>query len=347
MLNPIAIETVGSRKPLYESFYFRGTAEDGRTAFWLKHNLLRYRNDPDVWVENALILFDRNTAGTRVIYERERLSTKEFKRWMARVGDWDHIAFNFASGSFFEISRESLRGRLHTAEGEASWNLRLDRSDELLFHLPHERFYRLPWPKKKLLTRDCHLGFSGQLSAAGLDAQGHFVGMNGHNWGTEHAHEYAYANCVEFRDGINAYFDAFSVRLALAGGLLRSPFLSVAALRIDDTWYRFDSLVKAPRQAVGGLSNYHWQVVLTNDLYRLEVDIDGSNPRLEPWVALHYHHPSHRVSVVKNSKFAALRLRLVDRKEEKLLYELTSDRCELETLLPDNLPTNEGYVGIP
>src|SRR6185295_2628182 len=43
---------------MYESFYFRGTSEDGKHAFWLKHNMLRYRGSGDVWLECALILFD-------------------------------------------------------------------------------------------------------------------------------------------------------------------------------------------------------------------------------------------------------------------------------------------------
>lgn len=348
MIDPVAFALPDYRKKqgLYESFYFRGTHRDGTTAFWLKHNLLRYSGEKDVWVENALVLFDRAAASSQVLYQKERVSPDVFQQLMRQAGNWEGFSFNFSSGSFFEISRNRLRGRMHTEEGDAAWDLQLQRSDEVLYHLPSERLYHLPWPKKKVLTRDCRLGYEGALSLGSVKLDGAFLGMNGHNWGTEHAHEYAYANCMDFREGEDAFFDAFSVKLALAGGLIHSPFLSLASLRVGKDWYHFNSMLRAPRQQVGGLSNYHWQVTLSNETHRLEVDIDGANPRTEPWVALHYHHPDKRVSVVKNTKFAALRLKLTELASGRQVVELVSDRCELETLLPENVPATDRYEGV-
>lgn len=349
MIDPIAIRLPLQRPGtgLYESFYFRGTAPDGRTAFWLKHNLLRYRGERTVWVENALVLFDRGARATRTLYQKEELGPDAAARLFAEARDWDHLSFRFANGSFFEISRERLRGRIQAEDGDATWELTLERSDEVLYHLSRDRLYTLPLPKKKLLTRDIRLGFDGTLRGRDMSFAGRFLGMNGHNWGTEHAHAYAYANCAEFTGGEDAFFDGLSVKLALAGGRLKTPWLSLAALKVDGRWHRFDSLLAAMRHPVSALSDFRWSAQLTNATHRLQVEIDGGTPQNEPWVALHYQHPDRRVSVVKNTKFAALTLRLFERRATTPLRELTSGVCELETLLPSNLPRGPGYVGTP
>lgn len=346
MIDPVAFALPAARDGLYESFYFRGTSSDGRHAFWLKHNLLRRHGERGVTLENALILFDRQNGRVEALYDKEDMSPQAVAGFL-RSGHWEQAAANFASGSFFEISCEGLRGRLHTAQGQASWTLALTRSDEVLYHFPHDRLYHLPWPKKKVITRDCFLRFRGRLSCAGLDIEGEFLGMNGHNWGTEHAYEYAYADCNLFREEPGAYFDGFSVKLALARGLVKTPFLSMASLKLDGRWHHFNALSQIWKQRVTALDDYRWRFALHNDTHRLEVSIDGRNPRIEPWVALHYDHPAGARSVVKNTKFASGRLRLFVHDSTEPVRELTSEHFELETLLPGNIPGGKGYVGIP
>lgn len=348
MIDPVAIQLQESARGrgLYESFYFRGTTSDGGAAFWLKHNLLRRPGGKKVLVEATMVTSDRRTGKTACVYEREEVPAASFAR-LARNGQWEAAAFNFSSGSFFQISRERLKGKLHTASGSAAWDLALTRSDEVLFHFPHERYYTLPLPSKKLLTRDCRLGFEGRVSCAGMVLAGSFLGMNGHNWGSAHAHEYAYANCNGFREDSEAYFDGFTARLGLLGGWLKTPYLSMASLKTGGRWYHFNRLLDAPRQPIDALDNYRWLLGFSNETHRLEVAIDGANPRVEPWVALNYEHPDGRRSVVKNTKFAAGRLRLFEKDAPTALCELNSEFFELETLLPDNVPGNLGYVGLP
>ena len=241
----------------------------------------------------------------------------------------------------------ALHGRLHTERGTAQWELSLDRSDEVLYHFASDRLYHLPWPKKKIITRDCFLRFRGRISCAGITVEGDFMGMNGHNWGTEHAHEYAYADCNMFAEDEGACFDGFSVKVAVARGLLKSPFLSMCSLKAGGRWYHFNALADSWKHRVEALDDYRWIASFQNGTHRLELSINGQNPRVEPWVALHYDHPGGARSVVKNTKFASARLRLLTQGDHRLVTELTSDFVELETLLPDNLPSNKGYAGIP
>jgi hypothetical protein len=346
MLDPVSLVLPRARDGLYESFYFRGNSEDGRQAFWLKHNLLRRHGERGVLLETSLVLFDRATTQVHVAHDREDLSPQSFNA-LARSRHWETLSASLASGSFFEISRECLHGKLHTTRGRAGWDLKLGRSDDVLYHFPHARLYHLPLPKKKVLTRDSFMHFSGSLSVGDVSMSGNFVGVNGHNWGTEHAHEYAYAGCNLFREDATACFDGFTARLALAAGLLRTPRLSLAAFRLDGEWHHFNALSRSYQQDVQALSDYQWSITLKNETHRLEVTVDGANPRIEPWVALHYEHPGGARSVVKNTKFARGKLRFFEQGKESPLAELSSDCFELETLLPSNEPHDRGYVGVP
>ncbi|MDQ8037970.1 MAG: hypothetical protein REI12_11155 [Pedobacter sp.] len=345
MIDPVALVMARARDGLYESFYFRGNSRDGRHAFWLKHNLLRRHGERGVSLEIGLILYDRDSGEVQVAHDREDMSPQAFNAF-ARSRNWESLSGNMASGSFFAISRERLNGRLHTARGHAAWDLALQRSDEVLYHFPHSRLYQLPLPKKKILTRDSCMSFSGMLRVGDVSLSGDFVGVNGHNWGTEHAHEYAYAGCNLFREDADACFDGFSARLALAAGLVRTPHLSLAALRLDGEWHHFNALSRCYQQDVRMLSDFHWSIVMKNDTHTLELSVDGGNPRLLPWVALNYSHPGGARSVVKNTKFARGRLRLATH-EGEAVAELNSDCFELETLLPANIPGSSAYVDTP
>lgn len=344
MMDPASLVLPRARDGLYESFYFRGNSRDGRHAFWLKHNFLRRHGERGVQLEVSLILFDRQTTAVHVAQDREDLSPPSFQA-LSRGRHWETLGAHLASGSFFEINREQLRGRLHTGRGQASWQLALQRSDDVLYHFPHDRLYFLPLPKKKVLTRDSYMQFSGSLQVGDFRIEGDFVGVNGHNWGSEHAHEYAYAACNLFREDDSACFDGFSARLALVAGLVRTPRLSLSALRLDGEWHYFNALSRSYQQDVQSLSDYQWTIHFHNDTHRLELSVDGANPRLQPWVALHYEHPGGARSVVKNTKFASGRLRLLRLEDEAVLRELSSDCFELETLLPDNVPADKTSVG--
>jgi hypothetical protein len=329
---------------LYESFYFRGTSPDGNHAFWLKHNMLRYRGSGEVWLEAALVLFDRAANRTSAVYSHEAMGADRFARMAEQATDWDHVALQMPNGTSVQIGRNLLGGELAGEGGHARWDLQVRRSGLTLVHYPHAWMYRLPWPDNKVVTRDCHVDFHGSVWAGNLAFSGTFHGMNGHNWGSGHTHAYAYANCAEFDGREGVYFDGFSSRVALAGGMFVTPFLSMAYLHTGSRWHRFNRLRRAAAHTVSRFDDYGWRAELTNRTHRLVVDIDGATPAVLPWIALHYGHPDRKRSVVKNTKFASLRLRLM-RNDGTLEDEFSSQVCELETLLPGNRPAGEGFLG--
>jgi hypothetical protein len=329
---------------MYESFYFRGTDATGQQAFWLKHNMLRHRGSDEVWMEAALILFDRAANRTSAVYSREAMDKERFSRMSQIAKDWEHVALEVRNGSTVEISRNHLAGELVGEGGRAHWDLQLRRSGMKLIPLPHEAMYEMPWPPNKTLTRDCHIDFHGSVWAGSLAFSGAFHGMNGHNWGAGHAPAYAYANCAEFTNERNAYFDGFSARLGLLGARVMTPFMSVANLHVGGKWHAFNRLRETLKRKARVVDDYAWHAQLANASHRLEIEVDGGSPESVPWVALHYGNPDRKRSVVKNTKFAKLKLRLA-RLDGGVEHELASDVCEFETLLPRNVPGSDEYLG--
>ena len=347
MLDSTAIRMLAEPgRGLYESFYFRGTSGDGKQAFWLKHNMLRYQGSQDVWMEGALVLFDRATNRTSAVYSHEAVDARRFERISEIAKDWEHVALELHNGSSVQIGRNYLGGQISGEGGQARWDLQVHRSGMKLVPFPHEAMYRLPLPRNKLLTRDCHLDFHGSVYAGDLAFSGVFHGMNGHNWGTGHAHSYAYANCAQFRGQDIAYFDGYSARVSLVGGRLVTPWLTMASLHWGGHWHHFNELRRAAGHKVRRLDDHGWRAELHNATHRLEVDVDGASPQELPWAALHYENPDRHRSVIKSTKMATVKLRL-SRRDGELVSELFSDACELETLLPGNRPTTDGFIGRP
>lgn len=317
-----------SRDGLYESFYFRATSSDGRYAFWLKHNLLRRYGESAVQLDLAFILFDRQNASSQVLHQQQTLSAD------ALPGDWQQARLGHADSAYSQITPTQLQGSITENGQTVSWDWTCQAQGQTLYHFPAQLWYHTPWPKKKILTVQSRLVLQGSLRFGDLLLHGRWVGMTGHNWGREHAYRYAYANCTEFAAD-DAYFDGLSAHLALARRHIITPPLSLACLHLAGRWHRFDSLLRAPRQRVTRLDDEHWHVDLLNDEHRLRVRVDAAPPGVCAWVGLHYEHPDGSRSVVRNTKFAQLELNLYTH-AGRLIRRLHSDRCELETLLPEH-----------
>ncbi len=341
----LALQLTPHGRALTESFYFRGLSPDGSLAFVLQHNLLRLRAGR-VRVESALMAFDRKSGEAQCIYDREEVSPQAFRQF-SKTGSWGGTTFNFNSGSFFDIGTGRLRGKLHTPRGSAAWDFQLHTGDTGFLHLPSEASYRLPLPSHKRLSCDTRLLFRGRLSCAGMVLQGEFSGVSTHGWSRGLAAEFAQASCHRFKERPDAYFEGCSARMQLAGGWLQSPYFSMASLRLGEQWHHFNQLLQALRHPVDALDNYRWLLTLSNDSHRLEVAVDGANPRVEPWLALHYDQPGGQRRVVKNTAFAAGKLRLYAHGSSKPLQVLSSEGFSLETCLPGNLPSSRSFVGLP
>jgi hypothetical protein len=334
MINPIQFQLNKNRlkKGFYESFYFRGNHQNGTQSFWLKHNLLMFANDPHVRIESTLITFDKESNLSKTYNHQEDITLEDYQnKIVLNKKDWEDFSFNFKNNSSILIQPNQLQGKFNTNEDSISWNLKLNPSNKSYYHFSNDWFYHGFFPKKKILTKDIHLEYSGTIETPHLKLEGSFIGMNGHNWGTEHAYKYAYGNCNQFDNCQESYFDGFSGKITLMKGVIKSPYLSCCSLKTKGKWYHFNNILKSYQHKVSEVSEKKWKVTFISQEHILEIDIDGSN---QVWADLSYDHPSRKVSTVHNTKYAHGTLTLKKATNNEIITTLTSHYFELESLIP-------------
>jgi hypothetical protein len=212
----------------------------------------------------------------------------------------------------------------------------LGSEDSPIFFFSHPRMYTAPFPKKKIITPAPRLRFTGHLDILGtrIDVRD-WIGLRGHNWGSEHAFSYAYGNCNLFREDPEALIDLFTAKVRV--GPLITPWVSLGILRQTVSSTAFAHCDGPSPRAVVAFP--HWAVTLRRPNLSLETHWQADPAQT---VCLRYLHPNGRLAYCYNTKFATLTARLDG-------LELTSDQAELEFLtnepLPDIVP--HGHAELP
>lgn len=292
---------------LYESHYLKANSADGQEAFWIKHNLLVPRAGGGI-AEFWFIWFRRGEA-PRV--------------WKREV-PVDRLALGAAElalrGDNFQLDRRGCGGRI----GNASWRLAFSGGLPPLFHFGSPALYRRSFPRKKLMTPAPNLCFDGEVTIGGRAIPvASWIGLRGHNWGSEHAYSYVYGSCNQWDDGArDRTVDGFTARVKL--GRVLSPWLSSLVYwgeggRLEHNrlrhWLNRGAVVEPLR----------WHLP-----YRgVELVMEG---RTEQYAGLRYRHPGGQESYCYNTKFA--RVSVTTR-----AGRFTSSAGEHEVLFPEPLPT--------
>jgi hypothetical protein len=212
-----------------------------------------------------------------------------------RLGDW-----RWSLGG-----TGSAEGSLAVPKGTARFNLTWTREPsaqgEPLSIFPWRLLREGPFPKSKLLTPCPWLRVEGELQLDGekISLSG-WSGMQGHNWGKSHAHEYAWGQCLFPAAGAEpeAMVEGFTGRILVAGR--PSPRFSALVVRRGSREYRFDRTFDSWRQEAT-LETDRWTVRLHggDGEVRLRMDATG-----RPMACLGYMNPNGKLSYCFNSKLA-------------------------------------------
>jgi hypothetical protein len=266
----------------------------------------------------------------------------EYQTNFLKKESWRNLRVDFENQGYFELTVSSDDPLCGTLSGyipnQVKWSFELSFSNVSYYHFNRDWFYQGFFPKKKILTSDCFVSFVGHIQTLSESSsvlyQGNWKGMNGHNWGKEHALQYAYTNTNELTvKGVaepQAFFDCFSAKIKI--GRFRSPYLSAGSLFYRGQWYHFNSVMKSFMPQVREMTLKSYEVIFKNDEYILEVKINGD---LSAWVTLSYDHPSYRKSDVHNCKRAVGKFILKKIKDQSIIAQLESQSCELEVLMSD------------
>lgn len=274
-----------------ESWFLRANDPAARRALWLKATVLRRPGEAvaEVWCAR----FDG--AFTRALKHTVPLDA-------ARFGAEIEIG-----GCVFRPGPDGYAaGRIDDLRWELSW-----QADPVLgaplCPYPSPRMVDGGFPRSKLLTPVPVARFDGHLSGGGdtLNVES-WLGMQGHNWGREHAYRYVWGQCIfPGADGAPlAMAEGFSGQLKL--GPVVTPVLSVLIVRRGQEEYRFNRIYDLWNQQVE-IGDFRWRARFVGPAGEAVLQMEA-NPAEA--VCLGYHNPDGSLAYCRNSKLAKTTLQV-------------------------------------
>lgn len=287
-----------------ESYFMRGNSPRRRLAFWLKATVFAPRADSAI-AELWCIVFDA---------ENDRYWAEKTTVPFEHATFPGEQALIEVAGGQFDLSPDGYaRGAMEGDGGLCRWDLSWSPPDsplaDRLCLLPSERMVDGSFPRSTPLTPYPSLRLQGTIEVWGetIDLEG-WEGMQGHNWGDEHAWEYAWGHCpfIDESGEPFCWVEGFSARTRIAGR--PSPVISALVIRRGDEEYRFDRLVDLWRQdATIDLDEYAWRLRVRGNGGEAALSMSADPAEM---VCLGYHNPDGRLSYCLNSKLARVELRV-------------------------------------
>lgn len=289
----------GGRPGHVESYFLRANHSSRPLALWLKATILAPLASPAV-AEAWFIFFDGEKGTTFA-----QRCTEPFEQAAFTGAGAPELQVRAAGLELLLGAQGSARGAFVAPEGTAALDL-VWKADASPIAMPLSLFpYRLlrtgPFPKSKVLTPFPALRFSGRVTLpSGEVVLDDWWGMQGHNWGKEHAFEYVWGQCLFPAD--DAMAEGFSGRLRVAGRT--SPRISALVVRKGARTFRFDTLFDVWRQEAD-VGADAWRLTLRGGDGEAHIEMDASG---RPMVCLGYGNPNGEMSYCFNSKLARVTL---------------------------------------
>lgn len=321
-----------SPRGVYESWFLKANEPSGRRALWLRFTLLSPTGRPaEALAETWAILFDRERGRHRAAKESHALASASVVADPFRVGIGD---------SFLETGRTV--GAIESGEGPVRWDLTFTTRSFLHRPFPYGAMYAGKLPKHKLVTPYPDETFTGFIAAGDDRVEvGGWPGMQGHNWGTEHTHLYAWCHC-NVLGAPGRWFEGLSGRVKIGPVVL--PFLSLATLALDGRRIHFDEPSSIPRAhaaverttrrpSSGAAPGWGYRFAFRKAGATLEGEVAADRDDL---VGLAYQNPAGPVTHCLNSKTARLTLTLREGSASPIRLESEAAALEVGTRRTDH-----------
>lgn len=290
-----------------ESYFWRANDPERPRAMWLKATILAPLMGQPV-AEAWFVWFDGEQQRALAHRVTVPLGEAHFP-----AGEAPRVR----AGSFaFDVAAEGRgRGSLAAPWGKASFDLTwsAERSPIAapLALYPWRLLREGRFPKSKTVTPFPALRFSGQIELPGESVEvSAWPGMQGHNWGKEHAYEYAWGQCLFPARGSEpeAMFEGFTGRVKL--GSRTTPRMSALVVRRGAHTFRFDRIFDFWSQHAE-LGRERWTLRLSGPGGEARLAMDAAG---RPMACLGYRNPDGRLSYCFNSKLAEVHLQVQPRR---------------------------------
>lgn len=260
--------------------------------------------------------------------EKDRGKDNEFSTPTLEKGKTGDFGLKMGPSMF---TNGKTRGKIKGNDGtEISWDLNFTTDKPPLHHFRFPKMYTAKIPKSKAKSPHPDSRFSGTFSVGSRTFTIQNVpGMQGHNWGSEHAHTYAWAHCNAFEGMDGVYFEGFSSKVKI--GPLLTPFLSSAFLFYEGKLLRFDTPGGMLSKKISVDFN-RWTFEVANKTHILKGEVGAPK---EFFCGLHYYDPSGHVSYCLNSKVSNAVVQLLDRGGSLIQQFVSKNTTALEVLTKD------------
>ena len=285
----------------YEVYYFKLNDLEEEVAFWVRFTV-RSRvaggGEPvvDVWA----IFFDHADPGRNDAWKAT---------FPVRDAQFEREPFGISVGGC-ELGHLHSKGGLGDEGRRFEWDLRIVEPAQRAFkHFPHDRMYRLPFPKTKVLAPHLSCRYSGRVRVGEREFELESVpGHQAHHWGSAYAARWTWANCSAFKEDPDAVFEALTAKIAL--GPFESPYLTIFYLRAFGRDYLFNSLPRwISNRSDHGLE--HWTLEAEQDGVLVVCRI---TPSSEHMVGVTYTDPAGAQRVCHNTKVADMQATVYGRR---------------------------------
>lgn len=303
----------------YESFFLRANHPTRPLAFWIRYTIFSPKGRPqDAIGELWAIHFDGENGISRAAKLEVPIGECAFSaaEFGARVG-----AATLGPGA--------ARGEIPGASHRIGWDLAFSGGMPPLFLLP-PRLYEGGFPAAKSLVALPLARFAGRLT---IDGETHVIddwtGSQNHNWGSRHTDLYAWGQVAGFDSHPGSFLEVATARLRL--GPFWSPPITPLVLRHEGKEHALTGLWRGVR-ATGRFRYFDWDFAS----HDAGIEISGriSAPR-EAFVGLRYYNPPGGAKHCLNSKIAACRIEIRDRRSGRREVLETNSRAAFEILTDD------------
>jgi len=303
----------------YESFFQRANHPDRPLAFWIRYTLFSPRGKPaDAIGELWAVFFDGETG-------RHAAAKQEFP---IAGCEFDTTQFHVRIGES-TLGPRRLEGGIGSGDRTFSWDLDFDGDSTPLLLLP-PGLYPTRLPAAKSLVPLPLARFNGTLVIGGERVGiADWIGSQNHNWGSRHTDRYAWGQVAGFDGHPGSFLEVATAILKL--GPVRTPPITPLVLRHRGREYALNGLLQSLR-ADGAFDYFRWDFASRTP----HVEIAGtiSAPR-DAFVGLNYLNPPGGSKHCLNTKIAACRLRIADRRLGTVETLETANRAAFEILTDD------------
>ena len=286
-----------------ESLFVKLNVPDSGEAFWVQFGARTLR--PGAGAPHGHVMAVRFSS-------RDPARRAAVKRRFARdevIAAAGHLDVTMGDN---HLSREGTRGRLDDGDTVIAWDLRFSTPRSSLRHLPWPLLYRTPLPKTKATSPALDMDVAGWFEVNGERSEVADVpGMQGHNWGTEHAYRWLWCHSNhlvgEGPEAAGAVFEGLSAKLAI--GPVKTPWISLLHLRYGDERFAIDT-IRRPLAIRSDAQGLRWTFTGTSGRTRLEGVAEAPAER---FVGVNYILPDGRRIPCLNATGGGLELRLFRR----------------------------------